>query len=226
MTEFHVVNSNSKSIDTGLALELLKRRADSSAVVREHLTETGRAWMQRAGTLTEKLADCGVWKGRIRFPSQTQGRTLITNNGMATSLRPLVEQPGYFQSISDSDLQVRILSAYWDGIKSVIPTAMEEPEKYNLQRAIGVNAIHAALVNVLAIMGSKGLSVLDSAKFAEVVDRSFNELGGYKADGTWVQGADFWKRGNDGASALFNNRAGRRILQAQITEKLPPVEIQ
>lgn len=225
MTEFHVVNSNAKSIGTGLAYELLKRRADSSAAVRDRLTETGRAWVQAAGSLTDKLAKVDIWRDRIQFPGYSKRGTLITSNGMTTSLRALVEQPGYFQSIADSDLQVRILSAYWEGIKLVIPEAMEDPERYNLQRAIGVTAIHSALVNVLAIMGSKGLSVLDPAKFAGVVERPFKELGGSNADGVWVQGADFWKRGNEGASALFNNRAGYRVLHAQIREKLPAVSV-
>ena len=225
MTEFHVVNSNAKSIGTALAYELLKRRADSSAAVRDRLTETGRAWVRTAGTLTDKLAGVDLWRNRIQFPGHSKRGTLITSNGMTTSLRALVEQPGYFQSIADTDLQVRILSAYWEGIRLVIPETMEEPEQYNLQRTIGVTAIHAALVNVLAIMGSRGLSVLEPAKFAEVVDRPFKELGGSNSDGIWVQGPDFWKRGNEGASALFNNRAGYRILHAQITEKLPPVSV-
>ena len=56
MTEFHVVNSNAKSIGTGLAYELLMRRADHSAMFRDHLRERGKAWVQKAGVLTQELA--------------------------------------------------------------------------------------------------------------------------------------------------------------------------
>ena len=225
MTEFHIVNSNAKSIDTGLTYELLKRRADNSAAVRERLTETGRVWVQTAETLTQKLSETNLWRDRIRFPGQKQGRTLITNNGMATSLKPLVEQPGFFQSISDADQQVRVLEAYWEGIKLVVPEVMRDPGQFNIQRTLGVTALHSVLVNILAIMVSRGLSVLEPAKFAEIIETPFKELSGLNPNGEWVQGADFWKRGSDGASGLFNNRSGHRVLHAQITEKLPPVSV-
>ena len=226
MAEFLVVNSNAKSIDTGLAYELLKHRADNSAAVRERLTETGRAWVQTAETLTRKLSGTPIWSGRIRFPGQKQQGTLITNNGMATSLRPLVEQPGFFQSIGDTDQQVRVLYAFWEGIELVVPEVMADPEKFNIQRTLGVAALHAVLVNVLAIMSSKGFSVLDPAKFREVIEPPLKELSGLNADGELVHGTDFWKRGAEGASALFNSRAGRRILHAQITDKLPPISVE
>ncbi len=132
MTEFYVVNTNAKSIDTGLAIDLLKKRADNSAAVRDHLTETGRAWVQKAENLTQMLAKLDTWKGRIRFPNQEKKGTLITNNGMATSLRPLVEHPGYFQSIGDANQQVRVINAFWKGIKIVIPEAMANPENFNI----------------------------------------------------------------------------------------------
>jgi len=226
MTEFHVVNTNAKSIDTGLAIDILKQRADNSAAVRDHLTETGRAWVQKAGTLTQMLSTFDIWKGRIRFPNQEKKGTLITNNGMAASLRPLVEQPGYFQSIGDAEQQVRVINAFWEGIKIAIPEVMERPEDFNIQRNIGVVALHAVMVNVLAVMSSKGMSVLDPGNFSEVMDVPLKELGGRNQDGSWVQGEDFWRRGAMGASSLFNGRTGRRILQAQITEKLPSVAIQ
>ena len=225
MTEFHVVNSNAKSVGTGLAYELLKRRADSSAAVRDHLTESGKAWVQKATALTHKLSETDIWRSRIQFPEHNQRGTLITSNGMATSLRALVEQPGYFQSVADADQQVKILNAYWEGIKKVVPDAMADPEKFNIQRALGVNALHAALVNVLAIMSSKGFSTLDPEKFAQVIKVPLEELSGQNSEGESVQGADFWKRGAAGASGLFNGRTGRRILQAQITEKLPQISV-
>lgn len=223
MTEFYVVNSNAKSIGTGLAYELLKRRADNSEAVRIQLTETGRAWLRTAETLTQKLSDTNLWRGRIRFPGQKQQGTLITNNGMATSLRSLVEQPGYFQMIRDADEQVKVLDAYWEGIKLVVPETMSDPERFNIQRTLGVTALHSVLVNVLAIMDSRGLSKSDPYKFVEIIETTFKELSGLNPNGEWVQGADFWRRGSEGASGLFNNRNGHRVLRAQITEKLPPV---
>ena len=226
MTEFHVVNSNAKSIGTGLAYELIKRRADNSAAARDFLIETGRVWVQRAEALTQKLSCMGVWQNRVQFPGPKQKNALITNNGMATSLRPLVGQPGYFQSIGETDQQAKVLNFYWEGIKIVLPEVMVDPERFNIQRTIGVTALHAVLVNVLAVMSSKGLSVLAPDSFAQVIEVPLKDLSDTNQNGETVQGSDFWKRGAEGASARFNGRAGARVLHARIAEKLPSVNIQ
>ena len=226
MTEFFVVNHNAKSVGTGLAYELIKRRAENSQTVRTHLVETGKAWLRTAGVLTDKLAATEIWHGRVQFPGHPKRRTLITNNGLITSLRPLVEQPGYFQSIADPDQQVKIINAYWEGIRQIVPEAMAEPEAYNLQRTLGVSALHAVLVNVLAIMGSNGLSILDADEYAKVMRKSLQELNGSNGEGELVAGVDFWKRGGEGASGLFSSRTGRRVLQSQIRENLPSVKVQ
>ena len=221
MTEFHVVNSNAKSIGTGLAMDLLRRRAEASDVVRDQLVETGRAWINTASKLTAALKDTGIWKGKIQFPGQSKSGTLITNNGMTTSLRPLVEQPGYFQSVGDPEQQCRILDAYWEGIKIVLPEAMEDPERFNLQRTLGTTALHGVFVNVLAVMVSQGKSVLDCVDYAEIMVDPLTKLGETNGEGAYVEAADFWKRGAEGASGLFNGRPGSRVLQAKIKEHLP-----
>ena len=225
MTEFHVVNSNAKSIGTGLAMDLLKRRAQASEVVRDQLVETGKAWIEAASRLTDSLKQVEIWRDKIQFPGQSKTGTLITNNGMITSLRPLVDQPGYFQSVGDTEQQCRILNAYWEGIKIVLPEAMSDPERFNLQRTLGTTALHGVLVNVLAVMVSRGQSVLDSANYAEIMHVPLTDLGETNGDGTWVDGADFWRRGSDGASGLFNGRPGSRVLQAKIKEQLPNLEV-
>ena len=226
MTEFHVVNSNAKSIGTGLAMELLKRRAAASEIVKDQLVETGRAWIDAASQVTDRLNETELWRNKIQLPGQSKRGTLITNNGMITSLRPLVDQPGYFQSVGDVMVQCRILNAYWEGIKQVIPEAMADPEHYNLQRALGTTALHAVLVNVLAVMLSQGHSTVDSANYTEIMRDPLTQLGETNGEGTWVEGADFWRRGRVGASGLFNGRTGARVLQAKIRENLPRVTVQ
>ena len=221
MTEFHVVNSNAKSIGTGLAMDLLRRRAEASDVVRDQLVETGRVWINTASKLTAALKGTEIWKGKIQFPGQSKSGTLITNNGMTTSLRPLVEQPGYFQSVGDPEQQCRILDAYWQGIKMVLPEAMEDPERFNLQRTLGASALHGVFVNVLAVMVSQGKSVLNPEDYADIMREPLSELGETNGEGAFVEGAYFWKRGAEGASGLFNGRPGSRVLQAKIKDRLP-----
>ena len=225
MTEFHVVNSNAKSIGTGLAMDLLRRRAEASDVVRDQLVETGRAWINTASKLTNALKNTETWKGKIQFPGQSKSGTLITNNGMISSLRPLVEQPGYFQSVGDPEQQCRILDAYWKGIKMVLPGAMADPERFNLQRTLGTMALHRVFVNVLAVMVSEGKSVLSPEDYADIMREPLAELGETNGEGSFVEGADFWKRGAEGASGLFNGRPGSRVLQAKIKERLPNLTV-
>ena len=225
MTEFHVVNSNAKSIGTGLAMDLLRRRAEASDVVRDQLVETGRAWINTASQLTAALKDTEIWKGKIQFPGQSKSGTLITNNGMTTSLRPLVEQPGYFQSVGDPEQQCRILDAYWKGIKMVLPEAMEDPERFNLQRTLGATALHGVFVNVLAVIVSQGKSVLTPGDHADIMREPLIKLGETNGEGAFVEGPDFWKRGAEGASGLFNGRPGSRVLQAKIKDHLPNLTV-
>ena len=225
MTEFHVVNSNAKSIGTGLAMDLLRRRAEASDVVRDQLVETGRVWINAASQVTGALKDTDLWQGKIQFPGQPKSGTLITNNGMITSLRPLVEQPGYFQSVGDPEQQCRILDAYWKGIKNVLPEAMADPERFNLQRTLGATALHGVFVNVLAVMVSEGKSVLSPEDYADILCKPLIELGETNGEGAYVEGPDFWKRGAEGASGLFNGRPGGRVLQAKIKDRLPTLTV-
>lgn len=225
MNEFHVVNSNAKSIPTGLAYELLGQRAEKSETVRDHLVETGKAWIVEAGKLTDKLSKSEIWRGKIRYPGDKKGDTLITNNGMTKSLKPLVELPGVFQALRDKDQQSKVLQAYWEGIKQVLPEAMQDPERYNLQGTLGVSQLHAVLVNVLAIMVSKGYSVFDPARYAEIM-RTPLEMGGRNSEDVFVEGADFWKRGSEGVSGQFSGAQGYKALQARIIEGLPSIEVQ
>ena len=222
MTEFHVVNSNAKSIGTGLAMDLLKRRAEASDVVRDQLVETGRVWINTASQLTDTLKKTDIWQGKIQFPGQSKSGTLITNNGLTTSLRPLVEQPGYFQSVGDPEQQCRILDAYWKGIGMVLPEAMADPERFNLQRTLGTTALHGVLVNVLAVMVSQSKSVLNPNDYADIMREPLSELGETNGEGTFVDGADFWKRGAEGASGLFNGRAWQPCAPGQ--NQGPPSE--
>ena len=55
----------------------------------------------------------------------------------------------------------------------------EDPEKYHLQRTLGVAAMHTVLLNVLVIIVSNGSSVFDSVKYAEIMEKPRRALGVY-----------------------------------------------
>ena len=225
MNEFHVVNSNARSIETKLAFDLLKQRAEKSEAFRYHLIETGEAWIVEAGKLTDKLSKSEIWRGKIEYPGNKRGSGLISSSGMTTSLRPLVERPGFFRALRDKDRQSKVLQAYWEGIKQVLPEAMEDPERYNLQRALGVTPLHAALGDVLTIIERH--SVFDPAGYAEVMRTPLEQMRGATSGdpNVEVEGVDFWIRGPKGASSKYSNRPGYKTLETMIIEGLPSIEV-
>lgn len=223
MEQFYVVNSTAKSVRTDLAFDLLKQQAESNPLLREALDERGHGWKVEGQTLVEELAKMGVWKGRVRFPNEAPGETVIGSAAMVNSLRPLLVT-AYFQMISTPN-QVNILDAYWQGIRAVFPEAFYEPERYALQKTLGVNALHNVLVAVLEYVRSAGMSVTDPDVYADLMREPLTELDGETQSGEFATGLQFWVSGPDGAAGQFSSNAGQRVLTARIRRALPRVEV-
>lgn len=223
MEQFYVVNSNAKSVPTTLAYDLLKQRAENSPSVMEELLESGKAWIVTAQSITEIIAQTGTWQGRIRFPREPKASTTIQNSGFVNSLRPLLAS-SYFGQIG-VDNQVKILNAYWDGIRRAIPDAFVDPADYTVQKSIGVAIMHHILTNILEIIRSKNGSVLNPDEYVEVISAALNDLEEISASGERVTGARFWMSGPDGAAGMFSSSAGRRVLLARIRQRLPEIAV-
>jgi hypothetical protein len=223
MEQFYVVNSTAKSVRTDLAFDLLKQQAESNPLLREALDERGHGWKVEGQTLVEELAKTGVWKGRVRFPNEAPGETVIGSAAMVNSLRPLLVT-AYFQMISTPN-PVAILDAYWQGIRAVFPEAFYEPERYALQKTLGVNALHNVLVAVLEYVRSAGMSVTDPDVYADLMREPLIELDGETQSGEFATGLQFWVSGPDGAAGQFSSNAGQRVLTARIRRALPRVEV-
>lgn len=225
MRQFYVVNSTAKSVRTDLALDLLKQQAESDAELMITLTERGEAWKVEAQEITEALCDNSpVWRDRVRFPLEPKGSTTIGSAGMVGSLKPLLST-AYFGQISTSN-RVRLLDAYWKGIKKVIPEVFDEPEDFNIQKSIGVSVMHSLLIYVIEHIRSKGWSVLDPDSFAMTLEDTLTKLQGDNSEGSPVEGSDFWRVAPDGASGAYSSSAGRRVLLANLRSRLPEVEVE
>jgi DGQHR domain-containing protein len=223
MEQFYVVNSNAKSVPTALAYDLLKQMAEASPDLMESLQETGRDWQVRAQGISERLGESPIWQGRIHFPREPRDGTTISNSGMANSLKPLFSH-SYLSQIT-TDNQLKILQAYWEGIRRVIPDAFGEPEVFSIQKAVGVNALHSLLPTVMELVRAKNGSVLDPEEYREVLDVALTELEETTPSGDKVTGADFWRAAPDGAAGLFSSNAGRRVLIARIKQRLPRINV-
>jgi DGQHR domain-containing protein len=224
MWQFYVVNSTAKSVRTDLALDLLKQQAESDQVVMESLVERGESWKVQAQTIAERLAQKPTWRGVIRFPGEQKGGTVIGSAGLVGSLKLLLATP-YFGSIT-TDNQLKILDAYWSGIREVIPEAFDDPAAYTLQKSLGVMAMHSLLVSVIEYVRSAGKSVIDAKAYADALRETLLSLEGDTAAGEIARGADFWRTGPNGAAGSYSSNAGRRVLLAKIKGLLPKVQVE
>lgn len=223
MEQFYVVNSTAKSVRTDLAFDLLKQQAESNPLLREKLDERGHGWKVEGQTVVEELAKTSVWKGRIRFPNEAPNSTVIGSAAMVNSLRPLLVT-AYFQMISTPN-QVAILDAFWQGIRKIMPDAFYDPERYALQKTLGVYCLHNVLVAVLEYIRSAGMSVTDAEVYADLLGEPLLGLEAETRAGETASGLQFWVSGPDGAAGQFSSNAGQRVLTARIRRLLPRVEV-
>ena len=225
MRQFFVVNSTAKSVRTDLALDLLHQQANSDANLMASLIDKGESWKVKAQALAHHLGcQSGIWKGRIRFPGKAKSQTTITNSAMVGSLQVLMNHP-YFGVLNSTENEARILDAYWLAIRRTLPSVFEDPGQYSMQKGLGALTMHGVFPAVLEVVRSRHESLVDPESYEDVIGPALQELAGSTADGTHVQGADFWRQGPAGAAGQFSSSAGRRVLRARIMHQLPPPEV-
>jgi len=219
MWQFYVVNSRSKSVRTDLAYDLLNQQAKNNGNVMFDLIEKGQDWKVKGQQIAEKLSDYSpVWNGRVRFAGGDRGGAIVTSAGLVTSFKPLLKYP-YFSKAAIED-QVKILDAYWQGIKLVFPEAFDMPMEYGIQKQTGAVVLHNVLINVIEILRSREISVLDPKNYADIMS-CLNNLEGDIRDGGSAKGLDFWLAGSAGAAGTFTSGAGQRVLISKILDLLP-----
>ena len=218
MDQFHIVNSNAKSISTDLALDLLKTRAKKDGAFRKYLDGVGEGWKVVSQELTEKVSGRGVWNGRIRFPNEDKAKTLINSNSFVTSLRRALEQENFATYLPEQ--RAAIIDAYWSGIKEALPECFEDPNSYNIQRTVGVYVLHYLLPTVLEYAVKFGSPVYDGDTYYNLFAQTLWDLtGDNQLDGEAV-GPDFWRVGAEGAAGTYSSGAGQRVLREKIRRDL------
>lgn len=226
MEQFHVVNSNAKSVPTDLAYNLMKARAEHDPDFAERMEERGRKWEITAQTLTERLATCSsTWKDRIRLPNSPKGDTTVPSASFVKSLKPLLTQTALFRGIKSPEKQAQVIDTYWRAIRRVLPESFESPSKYNIQKGVGVQALHAIFPVVLDLARSDGGSLFKPESYVPFLDKALNGIDGLNGEGESVQGADFWKTGRMGAAGMFSGAAGKTRLTEYLQLELPEPDI-
>lgn len=225
MTQFHVVNSNAKSVRTDLALDLLKERAQNDPELMKSLIDKDEKWKVDAQALVEKLGlDSTMWQGRVRFAGESNVGTTIPSASMVTSVRPLMKDPFFGQLSTDS--QAKVLDAYWEGIADLLPEAFAAPGDYAIQKGVGALVLNSVFPHVLAVVISRAnASVTSPSSYSDVLGGAVDVLEGESQEGGTVGGSDFWRSGKAGAAGSFSSGAGKRVLGSRIINMLPAPEL-
>ncbi len=223
LEQFYIVNSTAKSVRTDLAFDLLKQQAEADPEAMNGIIESGQDWKVEGERITEALAATEVWRDRIRFPGMEKGGTTINNSSMVNSIKPLLGTP--YLGALDHNNRVKILDAFWLGIRDALPEAFHAAHEYTLQKVTGVQVMHLVLVPVIEYVRSIGASVIEPASYADVLREPLARLEETTHEGNVVSGADFWRAGPEGAAGTFSSNAGRRVLTARIKGMLPKPQI-
>ena len=226
MEQFHVVNSNAKSVPTDLAFDLLKARAESDSDFARRLEQRGKKWEVDAQSLTENLAmSSSTWKGRIRLPNMEKEDTIVPSASFVKSLKPLLTQTVLFQSIRSLERQAQVIDVYWRAIRRVLPEAFDVPSSYSIQKGVGVAVLHGIFPIVLDLARSGGGSIFEPASYTPIMDKPLKNLEGLNSEGATVQGAEFWRTGRAGAVSNYSSVAGQRRLVEYLQAYLPELDL-
>ncbi len=203
---FYIVNTTAKSINTGSKLELRLGIDD----VREE--------EKNAVLLTRKIADeSKIWKNLIKYPNSKIG--FLPNSAFITSLKHLYQQD-WFQPMSLND-QYKLLDAFWNGLKIILPACFEEPEAYTLQRAVGTTVMHNIMGGPYMKLITQGRDFHNPNDWAEFLSplREHSDRDRTPEENI-VSGSEFWLSGSSGAAGRYSSGAGRSNLIALFRGKL------
>ena len=225
MEQFYIVNSTAKSVKTDLALALLRRRAENDDDVYEALQEKGKEWQVIGQSLVERMAvESQIWRNRVRTPSMDKGETTIPSASMVTSLKPVLSSP-YFGRLKPEQ-HLKVIEAYWRGIRELLRPAFDDPENYVIQKGVGVIIMHMILPHVVECIRNRGLMITEPSAYTQVLEEALTNLQGENSSGEIVTGIDFWRSGPSGAAGNYSSSAGRRFLATKIQLLLPEIEIE
>src|SRR5437016_7975734 len=127
---------------------------------------------------------------RIRLPAMEKGETTISNTSLVNSLKPLLTDSPFFKR-SQLDQRLKLLEAYWQGIRLIMRDAFDNPTNYSLQKGVGVMVIHEILPDVIELVRASGKSVVEPTAYEEVLRPVLDGLEGDNANGDPVKGIDF-----------------------------------
>ncbi|MCY4009185.1 MAG: DGQHR domain-containing protein [Chloroflexi bacterium] len=220
MSQFHIVNTNARSVKTDLAIELLAKRMGHVPGMMHTLPKRD-SWKIQALRLTEEVSKRGDWLGLIQFANQEKGNTIIRQNSFVSSLR-LASRETVFTAFNPKQRE-EIIRAYWEGIRQILPDCFHEPRKYALQKTVGVFVMHRLLPDVLIRVKFNQNDHNDANAYAYMLENALLNLVDENKLSEPVSGADFWLSGRFGAAGRYSSGSGQDLLAERLRSELTPI---
>ena len=137
---------------------------------------------------------------------------LVNSSAFNTSIKQHIATQSWFESLEVSTLYTMI-DCFWEGVKIILPECFEEPEKYALQKAVGLNTMHSILPFIFMKIKDSGDKVDDPTSWAKYL----GYLKTHKTDNreippTPVEGHLFWLTGKSGGAGRYSSAAGKAEL--------------
>ena len=216
--QFHTINTTAKGIEPSLALEKITELFESAEynhIIEERAEQRGDLWKIHTTQLVNQLNDSpgSVWFSKIKKGNQdkTEKKWTVPLNGFVNSLKPVVHSPLFTHSNQETHLL--ILDAYWNAILKIYPGCLTEPQKYSLQKSLGVSVMHSIFNDVAEIARKSGEDHLQNPEiFHEILNEPLSDLLGTNGDGEEARSQNFWLSGKSGAAGGFSSGAGKKVL--------------
>jgi len=222
MEQFFVVNSNAKSVPTNIAYDILAELGQEVPGLMQDMEESGRAWQVHGQELAVELStSSSIWVSRIQFSNEPKAMSTLQSAGFVNSLKPILST-AYFGRLTRG-AQGKVMAAYWDAVKTILPEAFVEPQNYVIQKSLGVSVMHTIFSDVLELVRDSDSPVTEPSSYVRVMEHALVNLQGDTAGGVQVSGSDFWISGSQGAAGTYSSSAGRRVLTARLRVMLPKI---
>ncbi len=154
--------------------------------------------------------DSEVWKDKLIKPNSKIG--LVNSSGFTTSINQHIATQSWFESLDINTLFV-MLDAFWQGVRNTLPECFNEPDKYALQKAVGINVMHSIFPFVFMQIKDHGEEVSDPKAW----EKYLGYLKKHKSDNRetpprGVEGHEFWLTGKSGGAGRYSSAAGKAEL--------------
>ena len=83
------------------------------------------------------------------------------------ALKPVLAS-AYFGRLTRG-AQAKVLAAYWDAQRTVLPNVFAEPQDYVLQKSLGVQVMHGIFNDVVELVRANDDSVTEASSFVKVI---------------------------------------------------------